>query len=274
MTYDKITSYSSAFNLIDNGFDIKTSLISFCEFCDDVVIAVNSSKDNTFSELYKLTKIFKNLHLIQTDISYDDPLLDGKIKNEALKFAESLGGKYFIGLDLDEELIISQKKRWMEFIEIFLDYYDYDAMLIPSVNLWGSRDTVRWDEQNNKAYKWYVHKKGFSRGPVKQGLKDDGFLNIKISDGCEILDSFGNLARSIRIDQELDNITDCQEYYKKLKEKYIYVIHSSFENFDRRLIKVNNFWKNQWQKCSNQKSIDIIDNLEDLKNFNIIKHGL
>ena len=217
MTYDKITSYSSAFNLIDNGFYIKTSLISFCEFCDDVVIAVNSSKDNTFSELYKLTKIFKNLHLIQTDISYDDPLLDGKIKNEALKFAESLGGKYFIGLDLDEELIISQKKRWMEFIEIFLDYYDYDAMLIPSVNLWGSRDTVRWDEQNNKAYKWYVHKKGFSRGPVKQGLKDDGFLNIKISDGCEILDSFGNLARSIRIDQELDNITDCQEYYKKLK---------------------------------------------------------
>ena len=266
--------YSSAFNLITHQFEFENSISSFCKFADNVCISVNTSKDNTYDELSKLTKQFKNLHLTQTDISYKDPLLDGKIKNEALQFAETFRGDYFVGLDLDEEIDPEKREDWQQFARLFLDFYENEALLIPSVNLWGSRETVRWDYSNNKAYKWYLHKRGLNRGPIKQGIKKNGFLDISKTDGCEILSKDGDLAKTIRIDQELDHVTDCKEYYQRIKEDYIYVLHNSFADFNRRLAKVHGFWKSHWELCSQGENVNVIDKLSELSKISVVEHGL
>lgn len=266
--------YTSAFNIIKNKFNYKYHIENFCNFADKVFIAVNKSEDNTLQVLLDLKESFSNLEIISTNINYNDPLLDGKIKNEALKFAESCGDNYLIGVDLDEEIFNQDKIRWKEFADLFLGYYKYDAMLIPSVNLWGDRYSVRWDNKNNKTYKWYCHRKGLTRRPVKQGITSDGFLDISVSDGCEICYEDGTLANSIRIDQVLDNITDCTEYYKKIKEEYIYVLHTGYVDIDNRLIRVNNFWENQWKRCSNQKEVEIIKSKKEFLDFSVLKHNL
>jgi formyltetrahydrofolate synthetase len=56
-----MTLYSSAFNLLDNSFSYKETIDNFCNFADNVCVAINISKDNTLDELNKLTKIYKNL---------------------------------------------------------------------------------------------------------------------------------------------------------------------------------------------------------------------
>lgn len=268
-----LTIYTSAFNII-GLFDYEYTLDNFCNFAENVVIAVNKSKDNTLIKLQELAHSYRNLHIIESNISYSDPLLDGKVKNEGLKYAELLPGEYLCGLDLDEEIYNQDINKWVYFADLFIKYYNYEALLIPSVNLWGDRDSVRWDEQTNKAYKWYIHKKGLSRGPIKQGLTSDGFLDISVSDGAEIINKDMSLARTIRIDQDLDNITDCAEYYAKVKEQYPYIIHNSFLDFNKRLKKVDSFWKEQWKMCSNRENVDIIDKLEDFGKYKTEKHGL
>jgi hypothetical protein len=269
-----INLYSSAFNLIKNSFEYKDAIDNFCKFADNVAIAVNESSDNTLEELNGLTKQYKNLHVKPVNISYDDPLLDGKIKNEALILAEEIGADYFMGLDLDERLVLNHKERWVDFAKFFLGYSGFDAMLVPSIDLWGSEKTVRWDGEKNKGYKWYIHNTGLKRGPHNAGINPDGTLNISKSDGCELVSPNGELVNAARIDSPLDEISDCYEYYGGLNKMLPYVLHYGFVNYEGRIIRNNNFWKNQWNKCSGRNDVKIAENLEDLDKFELFEHGL
>ena len=47
--------YSSAFNLIKNNFDYKEAIDNFCNFAEEVVIAVNTSEDDTLQVLQNLS---------------------------------------------------------------------------------------------------------------------------------------------------------------------------------------------------------------------------
>ena len=104
-----ISIYSSAFNLIKNNFNYKVSLENFSTFADEVVIAINNSEDDTLEKLILYSKQFNNVKIIPVDISYNDPLLDGKIKNIAL---QSTTEEIKINLDMDEYIPLWQKPIW------------------------------------------------------------------------------------------------------------------------------------------------------------------
>jgi len=146
-----ISIYSSAFNIVKLRFDYSESLKTFCNFGDEVIIAVNSSVDNTLEALsqWKLDNGASHLKIIKTDFSYEDPLLDGKIKNAALK-ATTLPCKS--GFDLDERPVLRLKNRWVEKFKE-LQKSPYKALLIPSLDLYGDIGFIRPEKQNILKFK-------------------------------------------------------------------------------------------------------------------------
>ena len=268
--------YSSAFNLLKNSYDYLEPIDNFCSFADKVFIAVNKSEDDTLIELVKLTSKYKNLSIIPTDILYDDPLIDGKVKNAALQFAEENSeSEYFIGCDLDETLPLEHKDRWRYLAQLFLDYYKWDAILAPSIDLWGSKETVRWEVGNNRKYKFYLHRRGLMRGPVHWGLTSQGYLDLSKSDGCDLIKKDSKeLAYAPRIDGHLDNITDCAEYYSKIHDELIYVVHHGNEDLERKAFRNKQFWFKNWNNSSGRTDVVVETKLEDYPQYNLGNHGL
>lgn len=265
--------YSSAFNIVDNGFiGYEKNIINFSNFADNVFIAVNKSKDKTLDTLNNLSKSYPNVYITSIDIDYNDPLIDGKVKNTSLKFAEeNSNSNYFIGLDLDEYIPINQKHVWQYYFELFIDSYKWDGILLPSLDLWGDYEGVKWNNGKGRKYKWYLHRRGLSRGPVPHGLTKEGYLDINTSDGCDLLKENGELCYAPRIDSHLDNITDCKEYYSQLEA---FVIHEGYLNLESRIERNKKFWAKNWNNCSNRQDVIIPTKLDEFNSDGLEKHGL
>ena len=224
-----ISIYSSAFNLVKNNFNYLFAINKFCCFADEVVIAVNNSEDDTLDTLNLLTKQFSNLIIISTNISYDDPLLDGKIKNLAL---QKTSHEIKIGLDMDEYIPLWQKNIWYYLSKLLSNQSNYQCYMIPSVNLYG--DIFSYSSINPK---WYLHKSGLFRGPVNFARVGDNHIDTNKSDTCELIDSSGNLVPSKILPT---NIVELRSGY------YPFVIHTGYVSFNDRLLRNHNFWKKHW----------------------------
>lgn len=224
-----ISIYSSAFNLLKNNFDYFFSINKFCSFADEVVIAVNTSEDDTLENLNLLTRQFKNLIIISTDISYDDPLLDGKIKNAALQHTSS---SIKIGLDMDEYIPLWQKNIWYHLAHLLSNETDYLCYMIPSLNLYGNIDSYTFINP-----KWYMHKSGLFRGPVNFAKLKNNCVDTNKSDTCELINSIGNLVPSKILPTDIETLRS--GYYP-------FVVHTGYVSFDARLQRNQNFWKKHW----------------------------
>ncbi len=224
----KFSIYSSAFNLIKNQFNFRKSIHRFCEFAEEVVICVNTSEDNTFDELKKLQLNYTNLVIINSDFSYEDPLLDGKIKNEAL---QATSNEIKIGLDMDEYIPYCQKTIWKKLSASLLED-TVSCYMIPSVNLY--KDENHYFSINPK---WYMHKSGLFRGAVNFAKKNDGTVDTNRSDTCELIDSHGNLVNS--------RVTYCDIKYLQ-DGNFPFVIHEGYMDLDARLLRNKNFWEKHW----------------------------
>jgi hypothetical protein len=224
-----ISIYTSAFNLIKNQFDYKNTLEKFSKFATEVVIAINTSEDNTVDAIKKLALEYTNLRIVECAFSYSDPWLDGKIKNHALQ-----NTKYPIklGLDMDEYIPLSQKKIWLNLADNLLGDSRYLCYMIPSVNLYKD-----YNHYYSIGPKWYLHKGGLFRGPVGFARKSDGTVDTSKSDTCELIDQKGNLVSSLPFDCDIHSLR------KKLLP---YVIHTGYVNLDARLIRNKNFWSQHW----------------------------
>lgn len=224
-----LSIYTSAFNLIKNGFDYKTSINRFCNFADEVVVCVNSSDDETLEELTVLKNDYSNLVIISSNYSYEDPLLDGKIKNSAL---QSTTGDIKIGLDMDEYIPQWQKTLWKQMAENLLSERTYDCYMIASVNLYKDKN-----HYFSITPKWYLHKSGLFRGPVNYARKPDGTINTQISDSCELIDLVGNIAKSAFISNKIEVLES---------GNIPFVVHEGYVNLDARLLRNENFWAKHW----------------------------
>lgn len=224
-----ISIYSSAFNLIKNGFDYRTSIDRFCNFADEVVVCVNTSEDRTLEELKKLRSEFSNLVIVESHYSYDDPLLDGKIKNNALQCTTC---EVKVGLDMDEYIPQWQKPLWRQMAYGLLMENFCDCYMVPSINLYKDKD-----HYFSITPKWYIHKSGLFRGPVNYAKKPDGTINTLVSDSCELIDSNGNIVRSVQFSK---NTEDLESGY------FPFVVHEGYINLDARLLRNKNFWAKHW----------------------------
>ena len=223
-----ISIYSSAFNLINNNFNYLFAIDNFCNISDEVIIAVNTSADDTFEVLNELCSKHKNLKIIDTNFSYDDPLLDGKIKNAAL---QSSTMPIKIGLDMDEYIPIWQKNTWISLANKLLND-NCLCYMIPSINLYKN-----YDYYFSITPKWYMHKHGLFRGPVNFAIKNDGKIDTGKSDTCELIDINGNLVHSKITPHTIEDLRT---------KLFPFVVHTGYLSLEDRLLRNHNFWKKHW----------------------------
>lgn len=259
--------YASAFNLVKNKFDYESALENFCSFAEEVVIAVNTSEDNTFETLSSLKSKYPNLNVIQTSFSYDDILFDGKIKNAALQATTQ---EFKIGLDMDERIPLRSKDKWTN-AAYSLRFSEFDAFLIPSLNLWGSFHSIKDSLEENVKFKWYLHKENLYRGSVNFAKLADGKIDINKSDTCELIDSEGNLAKSGRI---LAKVSSLDEWLSFIDDN-VFVYHLGYVDFSERELR-NKFWGPHWALRAGQTEIpnNIVFSTEEMSRQHIRNHNL
>jgi glycosyltransferase involved in cell wall biosynthesis len=224
-----ISIYSSAFNLLKNKFDFEWSIKNFTSFADEVVIAVNNSTDDTLQELKKLECKFCNLRLVECNYSYEDPLLDGKIKNFAL---QNTTQDYCISLDMDEYIPSWQYMLWRT-LAYSLGQDNCDCYMIPSVNLYKDND-----HYFSITSKWYLHKTGLFRGAVNFAKNSDGTIDTSKSDSCELLNVSGDLVKSRATPNSIEDLRT---------NSYPFVIHTGYKSLEDRVLRNQNFWIKHWK---------------------------
>lgn len=222
--------YTSAFNLIKNKFNYRYHIQNFAQFADEVVIAINTSEDNSVNEVRDyVIENCDNVYILETNFSYEDPLLDGKIKNAALQATKQ---DIKIGLDMDEYIPLWQQYLW-ENIGNQLMYSQTKAVMIPSLNLYKDKDYYF-----SITPKWYMHKKGLYRGPVNWAKKEDGTVDTLKSDTCELIDENGNLVHCIQTPNDIESLR---------KNNSPFVVHTGYLSLDNRILRNQNFWEKHWK---------------------------
>jgi hypothetical protein len=207
--------YHSAFNLIKHGFvGWQQSVQNSCQFADEVIIAVNTSVDDTKEAIEESLKDFNNWKILETNFSYQDPWLDGKIKNEALQACTQ---DFKIQLDLDEYIPLWQKPIW-ENMAMQMVFHPCQCAAVASVNLYKD-----WNHFSSINHKQYFHKGQAYRAPCKASRKEDGTINTKMSDGCDLVDQ---------------NILE--------QNVAPFVVHFGYVDLDSRLKRNHEFWHEHW----------------------------
>lgn len=229
--------YTSAFNLIEGEFDC-SALRKFVDFVGadgEVVVALNKSSDGSEHALKGFAAQFDNLKVVDCDIPYTDPDLDGKVKNVAL---QATSQRFKIGLDLDEYIPLWQKPLWTSFAYC-LEWAPCKAFFIPSVDLYGSKDRV-----SKISEKWYLHKEGCFRGTVNFARRGDGTHDIMKSDSCELIDSNGNL---IQTDSVVPMHNTLEKRIAQLEAgNDPFVVHTGYLDLARRAKLNEKFWSRHW----------------------------
>ena len=181
-------------------------------------------------------------------------------------------------MDFDELVPVWQKYNWESFARI-LSFSNFDAYLVPILNLWGSYETIRWDNEFNYTDKWALHKniKGkIKRGPVKFAIREDGTIDVDKSDTKELIYDNGELVKySSIINNRNGNLA---QYIFECTNK-IFIYHIGYANFEKRINLNKNFWYDQLKLRSGNRqeaSIKKYTPTETTELFNkkLIKHNV
>lgn len=263
MELDKIkySIYSTAWNICKYSFDYKDALNNWSIFADEIVISVGISEDNTYEALesYSKERGFP-VKLIRTFFDFKaDPFAYGKTENEAL---QNCTGDILIQQNLDERFFANKEK--LNNLSKLLLENDIDAFWIPTIDLYGDKEKYL---SINK--KWYLHKRGFFRGPVNFGIKSDGRPNYNSTSTDELCTKEGNLVKAISLidDYSIENI----RYY--VKNGYPISYHVGYLNFSDRLDR-SIWWKNFWNMATNNDPNSHPTSIEEIANRQTKKHEL
>lgn len=271
--------YTSAFNIVKNNYDYESAFENYNRFAEEIVIStIEGNEDQTIDILKKIEKRNNKFKIIIKDLDRQDPLFWGKLRNEGLKQCSE---EFCVSLDLDELVPIWQKYNWINHARM-LTYSDYDAYLVPLLNLWGSEKTIRWDNDINYLFKWALHKnpkvynKDIMRGPVKFAVLKDGTVDITKSDTNELIYSDGNLIKSLRI---INNYEGNPEEYTRECCTKIFIYHTGYLNFKDKINRNKNFWNKQFKIQAGFKQEDAANKFapieeSDLLNKNLFNHNL
>lgn len=259
----KLGIYSSAFNLIKHKFDFKTTIDNWLKFADVINIAINTSEDDTFEQLELLYEQHPDkISVFKTDISYQDPDFDGKIKDIAL---QNCNADILLGLDMDEVVPKSVHERLRFYAEILATDNEVKGYMLPSVDLY--QDIHHF---NKIGEKWYLHKKaGCHRGTVNFAKNEDGTHDIKRSDSCELIDKDGDLVPCKTFMTYKEDPLDRMNFV--LDNDMPYVLHLGHVDLDRRYELNKNFWKQQWEVESGT-NVDM-RTMDEMKQEKVYKHN-
>tara|TARA_Y100000401_G_scaffold24246_1_gene16673 strand:- start:1486 stop:2304 length:819 start_codon:yes stop_codon:yes gene_type:complete len=263
--------YSTAFNVVKNNFDYEEAIDNFCSFAEEVVISVNQSEDNTYEELCRLRdEKYSNLKLIPATVSYEDPRLDGKLFELALQATTQ---EFKIILGLDQRIPLYQKESW-EKIACEMRFSDFDAYMIPVLDLWGDKNKIRWDDEHSTQTMWVLHKEGLHRGVVNFAKVGENKFDPSKSDSNELIYENGELAKFVYYVK--GHPVSLQAYLDILKEQNVFIFHIGYLNFENR-IKVNkDIWQKQWEEIRPQekRENEVAVTKEELEKHETFDHDL
>lgn len=255
-----ISTYQTAYNILTNGFSRwQESVINSCQFSDEVIIAVNTSEDDTDSAIRDTLWEYKNWKIVPANFSKLDPLWDGRMKNLALQHCTK---EFKIQKDLDEIIPLWQKPLWEN--KLFqLKFSGAKVMAVPSVDLFN-------DEGHFKAINWktYVNIGQAYRGPSAHALKPGYFINTQISDGTELIDEKFNALLAIASGPcDLAALESGEE---------IFVLHYGYIDKQERIKRNEVFWGAHWlQESNGTKPAHVLhDSLESFNHYEYKPHNL
>jgi len=256
---NKISLYTSAFLLKTGNFDYASALDNFTRFADETVICVNDFKDGSLELIkeWQLNNPNRCLKVIVSEFKREWPLFDGAVKNKAL---QACSNEWCVSCDLDEKINIDLKPRFINAFKL-LSQSGHKAFLVPNIEPYMDINNIRFDSAKNFQTKWHIHlKSGVKRGPIKQALLANNFINNEISDGCEATDFEGNLISApTLIPTEIIKRGNLDEYTNYLKAGGIWVWHFGHSDIQRRIKLNKEFWRQQWIFESNKEK-DILLN--------------
>lgn len=254
--------YTSCFNIVKNNFNYwQYTIPKWINFIEkgksgEIVIAVNKSEDNTLEILKNEFKNFNCIKIIETNFEYEDYAFDGKIKNAALQESKN---EICLGLDLDE-YASPNKNIWQKVCLNFLNS-GFEALLLPVVDLCKTKNHIK-----SVGAKWYIHKQGLHRGIWKHALLENGKINTKKSDTCELLNKDNDLCKTAILVENI-NLNSIKEH------DLPFIVHLGWLDWENRKNQ-NKTWQPVW---SNRAGFEVKDIIHDKINFdkiNIFEHGL
>lgn len=267
----KLSAYFSAWDILANSLDYVTPLSAALATFDEVVVAVNTSKDETVTALESFANQMEykgKLHIIETSFPYTDITFDGAVKNAALQACTQGPEWQYVQLDLDEIVLPSQRQLWQQYAAQLASMPGVDCFMLPSVDLWGGMDTIRADK--NIGLKFRLHKGGLKRGVWKEAWRDGHtHLDTSKSDSTELLNQQDELVRCY---QPIPSVFLMPSMVSALAS-YPYVLHTGYVNFDQR-VRVNKaIWAEHWELRSGHKENVAVDK-GALEHYPTIKHNL
>ena len=221
-----ISVYTTGFNLSKINVDFDDVFSNWFCYANQIVIATfEEQREETINEICK-SKFYDKHKIAVIPFAVDienDIYWEGKLKNAALA---SCYNDVFIQCDLDERISGQPSDFYLMAREIMKHDFSCSIML-PTIDLYEDLD-----HYITIGHKWYIHrKKGCFRGSVNFARKEDGNLDAKQSDTCELIDNAGNLIPCIgKIDYNIDTPK---------------IIHLGYLDLQERN-RVNKFWGKVW----------------------------
>lgn len=269
--------YTALYNANKMGFPWRETLDNWTSFLNgegQISIAINTSDDGTLNSVSSYVEQLKQLTgnqveytITATDISYQDPLFDGKIKNEALKRCNR---EVCTLLDIDEVLPLSNREAWNSCIEA-LQFGHFDALFVPVIDFFHDVHSYK-----SMGQKWYMHRNlpNLMRGRVNFAEREDGTTDISRSDTCELIYDTGRLVYATGLVGM--NLPERFRLELMAGNQLPYVIHLGWLNKQQRL-RQSAFWAPVWnarngsevEKPLTENELDMIPHYpHNLKHWN------
>ena len=262
----KKSIYSTAWNVIEKKFDYKGALDNWAYYADEISVAIPKRECGCNDDTLGAIRAYSEergypVSIIETEFDFNtDPFAYGKTENAAL---QNCTGEFLIQQNLDERLG-GDKKLLNDLSEHLLRTPFIDSYYVPVINLYGSIDKFI-----DIAGKWYIHKRGFFRGPVAFGIKPDGRPDYNKTSTDELISEKGTLTRSYPLTRE-PKIEPIREY---IKAGMPIVYHLGYLSLNDRLDR-SIWWKNFWVNATNGDKNEHPSSIEELAKENTQDHGI
>lgn len=256
----KYSIYASCFDINKNNFNYwKTTIPKWIEFIDngekgEIIITVNKDNDGT-KEILK-SYFLDRIKIIETSFDYEDYAFDGKIKNAGLQECKH---DVCLGLDLDE--YPSPNQISWENIASKLLASNLDAIFIPSVDLCKNLNSYK-----SIGVKWYMHKRGLHRGIWEQAKLNNGKIDIKKSDTCELLNDKDELCKAAFLINQL-SILNIKKY------DLPFIIHLGWLDWNNRKNQ-NKTWQPVWSNRAGYEVDNIMHSEDEFNKIQVQEHNL
>lgn len=262
-----IYSYLFAARLRD--FDLDGTIANFTAFADEVVLAtLAKQEDDTLERLQVHAAANPRVKVVVSEI---DPLkdnrFDGNLKTLAMKACSK--DNLLVIADCDERFLPSQRPAWDQLGQRLLATKGLDGWLIPVIDLWGDRSTIRADKPIGLKFRMHKHTVE-RRGVPKAAECAEGLLDTHQSDTTEPLDRMGQLCQFAPC---VTNPALLQPQLAQMLNGTPYVIHEGFLDLQRRAKIGREWWKKRWEERSG-KPEDVAVDSAALKGYPVVKHHL